>query len=165
MSDGEPDEEEGPPPAKKRRTRQRRPESAPESASPIERPPAKRSSGSDRWLVIFTGILPWFIWKKVATAPPPPPEDDDGLPAFARAFPREPALDALVEAFQAGDYARVRREAPALAKQTDDDDVRAAARELGRRLDPDPIAVYLLSAATLLLTFLAGWYWAHPHTP
>ena len=163
MSDGEPEEEEPPPPAKKRR-RRRRPEPAPEYAPPLESAPAKRSTGSDRWLVIFTGVLPWFLWKKVFAAPPPP-EDDDGIPAFARAFPSEPALDALVAAFEAGDYARVRREAPALARQTDDEAVRAAARELRRRLDPDPLAVYLLGAAALLLLFLAGWYWAHPHTP
>jgi hypothetical protein len=94
-----------------------------------------------------------------------PKPEDESVPAFARAFPHEPALDALVSAFEAGDYARVRREAPALARQTDRDDVRAAARELARRLDPDPLAVYLLGAAALLLTFLAGWYWAHPHTP
>lgn len=93
-----------------------------------------------------------------------PALEDEAVPAFARAFPREPALDALVAAFEAGDYARVRREAPALARQTDDDAVRAAARELRRRLDPDPLALYLLGAAALLLLFLAGWYWAHPHT-
>jgi hypothetical protein len=86
-------------------------------------------------------------------------------PAFARAFPRDPALDALVAAFEAGDYARVRREAPALAKATEHDDVRAAARELRRRLDPDPLALYLLGGAALLLAFLGAWYWSHPHVP
>jgi hypothetical protein len=96
-----------------------------------------------------------------------PREGDDRaeVAAFARAFPRDPALDALVAAFDAGDYARVRREAPALAKETDRDDVRAAARELARRLDPDPLAVYLLGGAAVLLAFLAAWYWSHPHVP
>jgi hypothetical protein len=96
------------------------------------------------------------------------PGEGDGraeVAAFARAFPRDPALDALVSAFDAGDYARVRREAPALAKATDRDDVRAAARELARRLDPDPLAVYLLGGAAVLLAFLAAWYWSHPHVP
>jgi hypothetical protein len=95
------------------------------------------------------------------------PRDDrgDDVPAFALAFPRDAALDALVLAFEAGDYARVRREAPALARSTESDEVRAAARELARRLDPDPLAVYLLAAAAALLVFLAGWYWLHPHTP
>ena len=86
------------------------------------------------------------------------------LPAFARSFPRDERLDALVAAYEAGDFARVRREAPALAKETESAEVRAAARELARRLDPDPLATYLLGIAALLLLVLAGWYWLHPHT-
>jgi hypothetical protein len=74
-------------------------------------------------------------------------------------------LDALVSAFQAGDYARVRREAPVLAERTQSDAVRRAARELRRRLDPDPVAVYMLMVTGALLAFLAGWYWLHPHSP
>lgn len=94
---------------------------------------------------------------------PARPAYRDDVPAFALSFPKDPALDALVAAFEAGDYARVRAEAPALAKSTDRPEVRTAARELQKRLDPDPIAVYLLGAATLLLVFLAGWFWMHPH--
>jgi len=106
--------------------------------------------------------------RKVADAtpaePPPGPADrGPDKPAFARDFPEDPALDALVAAFEAGDYARVRREAPALARSTERDDVRAAARELARRLEPDPVAVYLLVLSAVLLAFLAGWYWLHPH--
>jgi len=86
------------------------------------------------------------------------------VPAFARSWPREPALDALVAAFEAGNYARVRDEAPALAQRTQDDAVRRAARELRRRLDPDPVAVYMLMAAAALLVFLASWYGLHPHS-
>ena len=85
------------------------------------------------------------------------------VPAFALRFPEDPALAALVAAFEQGDYARVRREAPALVQQTDSAEVRKAARELLKRLEPDPIAVYLLAGAGLLLAFLALWYWAHPH--
>lgn len=87
----------------------------------------------------------------------------EGVPAFALGFPEDPALDALVAAFEQGDYARVRREAPALVKQTDRAEVRKAARELLKRLEPDPIAVYLLAGAAILLAFLAFWYWTHPH--
>ena len=90
---------------------------------------------------------------------------DERVPSFARTWPRDAALDALVAAFEAGDYARVRREAPVLARSTDDDAVRRAARELRRRLDPDPVAVYMLMAAAALLVFLAGWYGLHPHSP
>ncbi len=92
-------------------------------------------------------------------------EIDESVPAFARAWPQDAALTALVTAFEAGDYARVRREAPALARGTEDPAVRRAARELRRRLDPDPVAVYMLMAAAALLAFLAGWYWLHPHIP
>jgi hypothetical protein len=91
----------------------------------------------------------------------PAPRDD--VPAFALNFPSDPELDELVAAFEQGNYARVRKEAPELAKRTDRPEVRKAARELARRLDPDPIAVYLLAAAAALLAFLAVWFWAHPH--
>ena len=94
---------------------------------------------------------------------PARPAYRDDVPAFALSFPKDPGLDALVAAFEAGDDARVRREAPALAKSTDRPEVRTAARELRKRLDPDPIAVYLLGTAALLLVFLAGWFWMHPH--
>lgn len=93
------------------------------------------------------------------------PEERADRPAFALGFPQDPELDALVVAFEAGDLGRVRREAPELAKKTDRDEVRAAARELRRRVDPDPLAVYLLGIAAALLVFLAGWYWLHPHAP
>jgi hypothetical protein len=110
--------------------------------------------------------------RKAKAAEPEAPENqetappvDESTPAFARSYPRDEALDALVTAFEAGDYARVRREAPALAKRTESDAVRRAARDLARRLDPDPVAVYMLMAAAALLVFLAGWYWLHPHSP
>lgn len=89
----------------------------------------------------------------------------DEVPAFARAFPEDPALGKLVAAFEAGDFARVRREVPRLVQETESDEVRAAARELRRRLDPDPVAVYLLAIAAVLLVFLAGWYGMHVHGP
>lgn len=87
----------------------------------------------------------------------------DGIPAFALDFPADPALQALVAAFEQGDYARVRRDAPALVKSTESVAVRKATRMLLKRIEPDPLAVYLLAAAALLLTFLAFWYWTHPH--
>lgn len=101
--------------------------------------------------------------KKKKRAAPARAEPRDDMPTFAATFPRDPELDALVQAFEQGNYAHVRSEAPALAKRTEDPDVRRAARELARRLEPDPIAVYLLIAAALLLVFLAAWFWSHPH--
>jgi hypothetical protein len=93
----------------------------------------------------------------------PPRARGDERPGFLEKFPRDPALDALVAAFVTGDYARVRREAPALARQTDDDAIARAARELRRRLDPDPLARWLFLGAASLLAFLALWFWSHAH--
>lgn len=87
----------------------------------------------------------------------------EARPAFARSFPRDPELDRLVAVFEAGDYGRVRAETPALIRATEDDEVRRAARELLRRLDPDPLATYMLAAATILLAVLSYWYWTHKH--
>lgn len=87
----------------------------------------------------------------------------EGVPAFALSFPVDAELERLVAAFEAGDYALVRDAAPKLARQTESDEVRRAARELRRRVDPDPLMVYLLGVAALLLGVLAYWYWSHPH--
>lgn len=95
-------------------------------------------------------------------------------PAFARSFPSHPDVDELVAAFEEGNYARVRERAQKLLERTrkgaedapDDatrDEVRRAARELLRRIDPDPIAAYMLIAAAVLLAVLSLWYWSHPH--
>jgi hypothetical protein len=80
------------------------------------------------------------------------------LPAFARDFPEDPRLDALVRAFEAGDYARVRREAPALVAAAESDDLKRAARELVRRTQADPLMILLLALTGALLLGLAV-YW------
>lgn len=84
-------------------------------------------------------------------------------PAFTRDFPDDPALAAIVDAFERGDYAFVRAEAPRLAAATKDDAIRAAALDLRRRIDPDPLATYLLLIAAALLAFLAFYYFGHKH--
>jgi len=78
-------------------------------------------------------------------------------PHFLLAFPDDPALQALVRAFEAGNYDAVRRGAPKLAESTEDPIVRAAARELGRRIEPDPLMKYLLFVALGLFVFVV-WY-------
>lgn len=78
-------------------------------------------------------------------------------PAFVLDFPHDPELEALITAFERGDYARVRVEAPALAERTTDDEVRAAALELRRRIDPEPLMKYLVVIALALLGFLTLW--------
>lgn len=82
-------------------------------------------------------------------------------PAFAKGFPRDAELDALVRAFELGNYAFVRAEAPKLAARATDEKIAAAARELRKRLDPDPLAYALLALTTALLAFLTGWFLWH----
>lgn len=85
-------------------------------------------------------------------------------PRFHAWFPRDEELDRLVRAFEVGNYALVRERAPKLAEGAESEKVRAAARELLARIEPDPLMKYLLLAATLLLVFLAFYaYRAHGH--
>lgn len=86
-------------------------------------------------------------------------------PVFARAYPADPELDRLVEAFERGDHAAVRAGAERLAKASEAEEVRRAAADLRRRVDPDPLAVKLLLAAIALLVLLSAWYWSHAHAP
>lgn len=78
-------------------------------------------------------------------------------PRFLLAFPSDPHLQELVRAFEAGNYEFVRRNGPKLAAKTEDPVVRAAARELRRRIDPDPLLKYLLWVALALFVFVV-WY-------
>jgi hypothetical protein len=82
---------------------------------------------------------------------------------FTRAFPNDPELVRLVAAFEAGDYQTVRTGAPQLAERTADPAVRKAALDLRRRLDPDPMQLYLLGLTLVLLVFLAAWFYLHQH--
>lgn len=87
------------------------------------------------------------------------------FPAFAREFPRDPALDEIVIAFTRGDYARVRSEVPKLVTSTDDERVKAAARLLEERTRPDPTAKYFFYFTAALLVMLSIWWILHdgPH--
>lgn len=96
--------------------------------------------------------------------PPTATSQADMDPPFLQDRPAEPALEALVQAFLAGDFARVRKEAPALAEEADDVKVRNLARELRRRIDPDPLMKYLLAISISLLVFLVAYFYAFdPH--
>jgi hypothetical protein len=86
-------------------------------------------------------------------------------PAFTAGWPRDEALEQLVEAFVRGDHRRVREEAPGLAARTEDDEVRRCALELRTRIEPDPMGKTLIVIAGLLLAFLAYWYLVHRHGP
>jgi hypothetical protein len=90
--------------------------------------------------------------------------DADGRerPKFVLAFPSDPELDALVRAFESGNFALIRKEASKLAASTTDPAVREAALELRRRIDPDPTVVRLLLLSFALLVFVVVWaYTAH----
>lgn len=90
--------------------------------------------------------------------------DEDGRerPEFLTGFPADPELEELSRAFEAGNYALIRKKAPQLAARTSDPAVKAAALELRRRIDPDPVVLKLLAIALGLLVFLVAWtYLAH----
>jgi hypothetical protein len=99
----------------------------------------------------------------------PAKDDDDAVldakgrerPRFLLSFPEHPELARLSAAFEAGNYALVRAEAEKLAEHTDDPAVRDAALELRRRIEPDPLAKYLLALTAALLLLLA--YFAYHH--
>lgn len=82
-------------------------------------------------------------------------------PQFLLDFPEDPELERLIAAFEAGNFARVRKDAERLAEATSDPDVKAAALELRRRIDPDPLAKYLLAISLVLLVVLTIWAYAH----
>ena len=96
-------------------------------------------------------------------------EDDDAAldasgrerPRFLLGFPQHPDLARLSVAFEAGNYALVRAEAEALAERAESPAVRDAALELRRRIEPDPLAKYMLALTAALLLFLA--YFAYHH--
>jgi hypothetical protein len=85
-----------------------------------------------------------------------------GFPAFAKDFPRHPALDELVAAFERGDYAAVRRGAPKLTDAEGvDEDIKQAARLLRARIEPDPLSRKLFVIALGVLVLLSAWWVGH----
>jgi hypothetical protein len=70
-----------------------------------------------------------------------------------------------VEAFAAGNYAKVRAGTAELIARSEDDEIRRAAGELRQRVQPDPLALWLLGLTALLLAFLTGWWIAHGKPP
>jgi hypothetical protein len=97
-----------------------------------------------------------------ASLPRRAPLDANGneRPVFLLDFPEDPELERLIAAFEAGDYAEVRRVAPGVAERAQDPDVRAAALELRRRIDPDPLSSYIVVISVVLLLFLLVWAYA-----
>jgi hypothetical protein len=78
-------------------------------------------------------------------------------PAFLLEYPHDPELEDLIAAYERGDFAKIRDEAPALARRTGDEAVRNAALELRQRTEPDRLLVFFLLLSIGLLLFLVVW--------
>jgi hypothetical protein len=86
-------------------------------------------------------------------------------PSFARLFPDDARIDALLHAFARGDYAAVQRDGRSLAREADDEAVRKAAQVIVDRTRPDPLTRTLLVLAALLLAALSAWWIVHGKRP
>jgi len=84
-------------------------------------------------------------------------------PRFLLEFPSDPALQQLVAAFEAGNYRAVREGAAKLVESSEDPIVAAAARELARRIEPDPLMKYLLFVALGLFVAVVWYAYQGPH--
>lgn len=86
-------------------------------------------------------------------------------PAFTEKFPQDARVEALVDAFARGDYARVREAGRKLAREATEEPVRAAARVLVDRTSPDRLTKVLLALAAVLLLTLSAWWMVHAKPP
>ncbi|HYO95329.1 MAG TPA: hypothetical protein VER33_12495 [Polyangiaceae bacterium] len=83
-------------------------------------------------------------------------------PPFLLRFPVDAALEELIEAFERGNYKKVRELAPGLIARSERAEVQAAARELLRRIEPDPLLKFLLFASMALFVAVVAYvYYAH----
>lgn len=85
-----------------------------------------------------------------------PGEVSDASP-FTHSFPDDSALKQLVVAFEQGRYDVTRKLAQDIIERSQDRRVRQSAKEVLRRLQPDPLAVKLFVAVGLLLVLLSVW--------
>jgi hypothetical protein len=86
-------------------------------------------------------------------------------PPFAQSFPKDVRIDELVDAFGRGDNAFVRAAGEKLAREAEDESVRAAARTLVDRTKADPLTKTLLALAGALLVLLSTWWVVHGRPP
>jgi hypothetical protein len=78
-------------------------------------------------------------------------------PSFAKDYPEDEDLLALVDEFEAGDYRAVRAGTARIASGDKSDAVKAAARDLRARTEPSRGQIALLVIAALLVTALSGY--------
>lgn len=90
-----------------------------------------------------------------------PARGDSKRPAFARDFPADPRVEALLALFDAGDYGRVRIEGARLEASATEDAVKRAAATLVSRTRPDPLAAALVGVTAVLLVALSAWWITH----
>ena len=80
---------------------------------------------------------------------------------FAKGYPDDPELAALVDAFEKGNYRAVRDGAAKIASSDKSDKVKAAARDLRSRTEPSRAMIALLVVAALLVAALSTWEVTH----
>jgi hypothetical protein len=82
-------------------------------------------------------------------------------PRFLDNFPKHEALSGAISAYEAGNYAEVRRQCEHLLLQEQDAQLRRAATELLRRIEPDRLIVVILWASFVLLGMVMIWAYGH----
>lgn len=82
-------------------------------------------------------------------------------PRFLARFPDHEGLAKAVLAYERGDYAEVRVMSKSLLEREDDVDVREAAAELLRRIEPDRLIVAILWSSFALLALVILWAYGH----
>lgn len=85
--------------------------------------------------------------------------DRDGRerPAFIFSYPDDPDLAKLTAAFERGDFRTVGHGAKSLAESATNPEVKAAARDLLLRIQPDPLVRSFWFIAVVVFTFLVAW--------
>jgi len=93
------------------------------------------------------------------TDAPPARLDSDGRerPRFIFTYPDDPELSTLTAAFERGDFRSVGAGAKVLAENAPDPEVRAAARDLLLRIQPEPLVRAFWFIAVSVFTFLVVW--------
>jgi len=77
-------------------------------------------------------------------------------PPFARDYPKDPEIEALLALFEAGDYGGMRARAKQL--KSEDQDVQLAVRDLVAHTEPDPAMRWIfLGILAVVLGVMAYW--------
>jgi len=84
-----------------------------------------------------------------------------GRPRFLARFPEHAGLAKAALAYERGDYREVRALSKALLESEDDVDVRDAASELLRRIEPDRLIVAIVWSSFVLLGLIILWAYGH----